>query len=285
MMYIKTLCKTLLFISLFVLSESVESFATVFVQDNFDNWPDYCAEELPPAPWCQDCGSTGAAPSTEGEETHCAAEVDSPGRGGVGKSFKVWRYGNLWPNYNGSVSLRQSAIPEGVQVMYIRWYMKVPASMNMTGFFQKMFRYNISGGNEMYVDNYYGNMRYCPNGSGNDCFAQNLVSTAAWQDNEWHCHEFMFDIANSTVRYWLDGTQTYSKTNIDMAGMPTSATYGYSTNFMQHFPIGNRTVDSSYPSSWYALEVDDVVFANEYIGPEGEIATSTILGSGSFSIH
>lgn len=258
---------------------SSQSYAAVFVNESFDGagWSDFCTAEYPPSPWCQDCGATGSEQtSTQDGQTHCELEVYSPGRGGTGNSMRHWRYGSLWQG-DTAISLSQSALGgSSPTVIYMRWYMLVPVAWSSYGIDnQKLWRVRISGNNEMYL-NFYGNeesgtthLRYCPNGSGDDCFASDVASSASWHDGQWHCHEFMFNIATRTVTYWLDGVQTFNKSPIDMGGIPTSATFGDGSSVMWHFLFGNRTTGSSYPSSWQYIEFDDFVLADAYIGPTG----------------
>lgn len=234
----------------------------VVLSENFDNWPDYYADQYPPSPWCDSCGSNGLIQSlTIDNETHSTTEVTSPGRGGLGKSLKTWRNGMAWVGntYYGSLGLRPIEGHSNHNALYFRWYMKVPTSFVFQNDGQKMFRYNISDGGEIYFNFYETNLRMCPNSGGPDCLEQDLAPKADWHDGEWHAHQLYINLETSTVTYWLDSIQTYHK--VGVVNMPsTSATFGTENNFIQHFPFGN-SFNEPYPSSWQAFEVDDLVIA------------------------
>jgi hypothetical protein len=251
-----------------------QSQAAIYFEENFDGsqWTGSNSTwaQCPPSPWCTSCGCNGSIETaTVGGVTHSPYEITSPGRGGSGKSLKAWRSGGLWPGYSG---LAMRSIPGSITtpVLYMRFYMKIPTEMSFVGItnYQKMYRFNLNPSGEFYVNIQPGpKISFCPNSGGSDCWAATLAPWATVHDGQWHSHEIMIDIPNTTVKYWLDGVETYSKTTVNMNGISTSAVFGGGSNFIQHFPLGNR--DGTYQSSWQALEVDDFAIGNTYIGPIG----------------
>ncbi len=238
----------------------INASAEIVLEENFDSWPDFYADQVPPSPWCDSCGSTGNISAvTVGGVTHSPTEVKSPGRGGGGKSLKTWRNGSTWAGngYYGSLGLRR--VNGSHSALYFRWYMKVPTSFVFQNEGQKMFRYNTSDGGEIYFNFSGGNLRMCPNSGGPDCLEQDLAPKAIWHNGEWHAHQLYINLSTRTVTYWLDGVQTYNKTGV--ANMPsTSATIGTGNNLIQHFPFGN-SFETPYPSSWQYFDIDDLVIA------------------------
>ena len=90
------------------------------------------------------------------------------------------------------------------------------------------------------------------------------LATTVW-DGQWHCLELELGLASSTLEFWLDGESYYEDSEHDWHDA-TGATFD---NLLQHFPLGNRGGDplSIYQSSWQALEVDDLVISDAYVGP------------------
>ena len=239
--------------------------AEIVLEEDFDDWNNFYSNQCPPEPWCDSCGCTGSVLSvTISDVTHSPTEITAPGYGGSGKSMKTWRNGMTWVgnNYYGSLGLRPIVGHFNHNALYFRWYLKAPTSFVFQNGGQKMFRYNISDGGEIYFNFYDQNIKMCPNSGGADCWADELPGPASnWHDGDWHAHQLYVNLANSTVTYWLDGVQTYHKVGVD--NMPsTSAVFGTGLdgNFIQHFPFGN-SFDQPYPNSWQSFEMDNLVIA------------------------
>jgi len=246
----------------------------VIFQDNFDNAPDGARTGgIVPAGWSQ-WMQDGISATLDGI-THYAGEITTPGRGGSGKSLKLWRHSTAWV---GSASYAGPLVYEfpsssAYSDIYIRWYMKLPVALDCTGSvdYLKLFRLNITGGTgEIYlnINNVTGVGSMRANG-------EVRVLGAAWQtvlsnsdlravwDGNWHCWEMRFGINSSRLTLWIDGVQKYNSSSFNYG----AANAGRFT-MMQHFPVGNAGV-SQWQASWQALEVDDLVIADAYVGPDG----------------
>jgi hypothetical protein len=88
-------------------------------------------------------------------------------------------------------------------------------------------------------------------------------------DGNWHCLEFEMGLATSVLRFWLDGTLYAETTTMDW-DVNEGATFDY----MQHFSVGNISSTFVWQSSWQAIEVDDLVIADSYVGPISEGSSS-----------
>lgn len=265
-----------LVICVFVVSSMLWSacaFAEVIFQDNFDanctgnvcysRAAGWCTEYYP-AGWdqwyCED-----SQPVTAGGATHYGGEISSPGRGGTGKSFKVWRYGTAYPNYTGALL---KTLSSSAQNLYVRWYMKIPTAMRMNGCheYQKLWRFNTSRG-QIYlnINNGWQNGVMQVYDETEWTTILNNSQLLALMDGNWHCVEIQLGLNNSTLRTWIDGVLTYSNTSKNWHGN-TNATFN---NYFQHFGFGNRGSSCSWQLSWQAAEFDDLVLSTTYVGPDG----------------
>lgn len=186
-------------------------FGGVIFQDNFDSdtdWPATCTYGIDPIPngWTD---SSNLSSSTYDSVTHCRIELNSPGRGGTGKSLKVWRQGATWI---GEFSVLSYTLPlTTYRELYTRWYMKIPSDFDTVG-----------------ATNYFKFWRYDhgPNGGDQDttCFNWNADTTlsadgkfailssawAAWttvltnvqvpRDDQWYCHELRIKLNSIGIR-------------------------------------------------------------------------------------
>jgi len=272
----KPIIQKILFILLFspVLLFPVCGYGAVIFQDNFDNVPDGARTGgLVPAGWSQ-WMQDGISATRDGV-THYAGEITSPGRGGVGKSMKLWRHSTSWvgsASYAGPLVYLFPSSP-AYNDIHIRWYMKLPVSLDCIGSvdYLKLFRFNITGGTgEIYlnINNVTGSGSMRANGAVRVLGTswQTILSNADLQkvwDGNWHCWEMRFGINSSRLSLWIDGVQKYNSSSFN---------YGASDagrfTMMQHFPLGNAGV-TQWQSSWQALEVDDLVIADTYTGPDG----------------
>jgi len=246
-------------------------YAAVIFEDNFDRVISGAnTGGSVPAGWSQ-WYAEGSPSATRNGVSHHAGEVTSPGRGGSGKSLKLWRHSDAWESYTGALHFNfpNSTIHNDI---YMRWNMRLPEALDLTGnsYYLKLFRLNISGGKgEIYLN--------INNTSGSGAMRANgkvQVLSASWKtvlnneelrnvwDSNWHCWEMRFGINSSRLTLWIDGIQKYDS---------TSFSYGASDAgrfiMLQHFPLGNHSAGSQWQSSWQALEVDDFILADKYIGP------------------
>ena len=267
-------------LTLLLLSPSL-SLAVVILSEDFDDWASYQLYD----PW-DGIDSTTAPIQIDGV-SHSPTEVTSPGRGGSGKSMKTWRNNAAFTgnDYYGSLMLEKP--PVNYNSLYFRWYMRVPTEFNASAVDdQKLFRYNISNGDEIYFYLNNGDITICPNNGGADCKNVALAPKSSWQDGNWHAHQLYVNLNTRTVTYWLDGVQTYHKVGLDNMP-PTSAFFGNSNdNFIQHFPLGNSFTSDRYQASWQEIDIDDLVIATtkaETDMPESPAAVGGGRLSGSLS--
>lgn len=274
-----------------LLLSPITSFGAVIFQNNFDSSPDtYTGSTVPPGwDWWNEGGGTQG---TVGGVTHWSGEISSPGRGGSGKSLKMWRAGTLFEDYTG-------ALPAGMNTnfnptsnnFYVRWTMKLPSGIfmdftNAGANYQKLFRLNTNGGGgEIYfnINTPYTNQTI-PAGAalqvlpflytdpilGYQTSNYTLLAPADFAplfDGQWHSYEVHFNTAANTLEFWLDGVLKHRNTNLSMSPQAPI--------FIQHFGIGNRASGTVVQSSWQAWEFDDLVIADAYIGPPTGTGGST----------
>lgn len=200
-------------------------------------------------------GTSGTADGT----THYSGEVTSTGRGGAGKSLKMWRYGSSYwtgsASYAGSLTMQTGT---SYSNFYLRFYAKIPAGMTIPPD-TKMWRFNTSGSSgELYVNlNDYGSgtFLWVWGGSGGSSVNTELLTpaeTATLMDGNWHCWQFQFNLASNTVTFWGDG--------VLMGTITDSRLDGSWNSYMQHWPLGNAQ-GGNWQSSWQSFEVDDLVIA------------------------
>ncbi len=260
-------------------------YAAVIFQDNFDSAPSNArVGGSVPTGWDSWYVQGGAVSATFDSVTHYAGEISSPGRGGTGKSLKIWRH-STWPTYNSYHGPLAYTFPtsSSYREIYLRYYMKLPAGMNINRFdnYVKLWRLNLSGGGELYLnigtDTGTGTLQnsgfiHLLNAS---TFAQKLLTAGnvPW-DSAFHCYEFRIKL-NSTgnsdgaLEFWLDGVRKYSNTSFNF-NASTSDRFTY----LQHFSVGNRDDQStSWQNSWQAFEFDDFVLSTTYVGPDGAAPT------------
>jgi hypothetical protein len=252
------------------------SFSAAIFSDNFDSHSDAChTGGSVPAGWDSwyEQGSTSA---TYDSTTHYGGEISSPGRGGTGKSLKIWRHAS-YPGTNDYVGgLGYTALPSGHGHIFIRYYMKIPTSLSLTynspaGDYLKFWRWNMTSG-EIYLNLFSwgsnmrtsGDMRIIADGA-DQCavIAAGALSTTVW-DGNWHCLEFEMDVNSGLLRFYLDGSLYYQNTNVNYGSQANS-----DFDFMQHFAIGNISDNFSWQNSWQAFEFDDLVISTTYVGPDG----------------
>lgn len=262
--------KTIIALILIVVSPALVHGAVIF-SDNFDN---DCTGNA-----CNVIGGTSNVPTGWNQwyadsigaiydsVTHYSGEISSPGRGGNGKSLKLWRYSYSW---TGSASYAGSLLftsPGSYSNFFLRFYAKIPTDMVLPPD-TKMFRLNTSAG-EIYINlNGDGSGRggtylLAWGASGDSTVNTTLLNKAQistlW-DGNWHCWEFQFDLTAGTVTFWGDGIQLGTLTDSRLK-------QGTWNNYLQHFPLGNAQ-QGSFQSAWRAFEVDDFVLSTTYVGPD-----------------
>lgn len=199
--------------------------------------------------------------ATHDTVTHYSGEITSPGRGGVGKSLKLWRHST---SFTGSASYSGPLVmesPGSYNNFYIRFYAKIPAELDMYGGVGlKMFRFNTTGGEiylnilpDSYEDEWYrGNSTLSIEGGTGWKTILDVAQLLSVWDGNWHCWQFNFNLAGDSVTMWIDGVQISSVSDTGMSG-------GWNS-YMQHFPLGNQQADY-WQDSWQVFEVDDLVIA------------------------
>jgi len=200
---------------------------------------------------------------------HYAGEISTPGRGGIGKSLKIWRHSD-WPamnNYSGGLRYDFQANYSNI---FIRYYIKLPLILSFdVSDFVKSWRFNTTGGSgEIYLD-------FRQASGGTDMRSEGswgIYDGGPWViildnnglrtiwDGNWHCIELQLGLSNNTLNFWVDGVLKYSDTN-----RIWQAT-GY-FDFIQHFAIGNCGDGGTWQNSWQAIEFDDLVISTTYVGP------------------
>ena len=254
---------------LFALLFSKSAYAGIIFQDNFDSCTQNCVSSSLSAPpgWAQWYGPTSA---TIGGVTHYAGEITSPGRGEKGKSFKTWRNGSSWENYNGVLAYTFSSSQSEI---YMRYYVKLPKAMDLsqcTGSnYLKLWRLNTTGSaGEIYLNlnqnggsSYNtGSLQVATNTRGLTTILNNTNLRAIWDDN-WHSWEWHINLATGVLELWIDGIPRYSGSGWNFGG----GTFKY----VQHFSMGNHATGCNWQSTWQAMDIDDFVLSTTYVGPDG----------------
>jgi len=256
------LCKTLTALFLIILWPALVNGATIF-SDNFDSCTSNCTLTTagPPSEGGWNAWVTWELTATVGGVTHNSAEITSPGRGGTGKSLKMWKAAGVFGDYAG---LNMMTFPGGgtYDHIFMRYYIKIPAALSSSQdykLWRLMTNSGTAGYNEIYL-NYYGGTWSIYDGNA----WQNVLTSAQYnsiRDGNWHCIEFEIGISSHTLRLYVDGVVKYEDKN---------RTWHLTGNLsgMQHFFIGN-TYDHTgkWQSGWQAMEADDFVLSTTYVGP------------------
>lgn len=98
-------------------------------------------------------------------------------------------------------------------------------------------------------------------------FASRTELSGCWNitahTDQWYCLEFMFDIPNQEYAFWIDGVQMVG-TGGHGVRQTLSATSFYSV-FLSAFRSEDAAINHN--ATWYYI--DDIVIADQYIGPMG----------------
>lgn len=252
----------------------------VLYSDDFDDCTSNCAPTAssisPPnssALWT--AWYTNASATADGV-THWNSEITSPGRGGSGKSLKVWRHSIYWTGYSGI----NGNIATATNDMYFRYYIKIPVEMDITPAvdYLKWWRINVPGGIEQYIGMRAVNrstayVSLYNSAQGHTTVLTHTQTLSLW-DGNWHCLEFHFNNTSTTgtAEVWMDGVATYSNSSYAYPGT------GIMRQF-QHFSVGNHGDGGNWQNSWQAIEFDDLVISTTYVGPDSS-STPTIRSGG-----
>jgi len=252
-----------------LLALNLTASAAVIFQDNFDNCSQNCNSAALSAPtgWTQ---WYGPGSSTIGGVTHYAGEITAPGRSGSGKSFKIWRNGASWSDYNGVLHYYFDG---SYSEIYMRYYKKIPTAMDLSqcsgSNYQKLWRLNVSGSaGEIYLNinqnggslRNTGTLEMMTNTKSWVTILNHTDLAATW-DGNWHSWEWRVNLSAGSVQLWIDGVSKYSGTGWNFGGGTFS--------MMQHFSMGNHAEGCSWQSSWQAMDIDDFVLSTTYVGPDG----------------
>lgn len=241
--------------------------AEIIIQDNFDSncTGDVCSSSAAgactsyyPDGWdqyhCED-----SQPVTASGATHYGGEITATGRGGSGKSLKIWRHNGYYGNYTGPLF---KIFGGSYSNIWFRYYQKIPTAFTFTGSSGfKMWRLNVTGGGgELYLN------VLCPTADCASYKTWGLYDNNSWTtvlddsalaaiwDGDWHCIQWNINIGTGAIVLYIDGTQAWSGTKSGIGG---------TLQYLQHFPVGNSNDDHTWvsQSSWQALEVDDLIIA------------------------
>jgi len=293
----------LLFIS-FILIQPAES--TVIFSEDFSEWSDFYFDSgyvySGIGGWTVASGSVGA--DTAYSETYYAAEITQPGRSGASdRCMKQWRH-DTYDFYDAGLNYREADL-HTTRTLHIRWYMKIPADFEGTCTsgtmnYQKISRYSASvdvAGYELTHSLIYlnfngssfsgANMQITTTPTGGSWFT--LKSVASMNDGEWHRHELMMKLntegnSDAEIKYWYDDAAESAPT-VSSSGI-TWGSLDAEYFSRADFGLGNtglRTTgectSGSYQSSWVAIEFDDYVLSDSYIGTSGSTPSSSSYGS------
>lgn len=244
----------------------------VIFQENFDTCTGaqcYCSTTDPNG-WDQWYRESCSA--TVGNVTHYSGEWSSPGRSGAGKSFKLWRNGSVFSGYDGGML---KTLGSSAKNIFMRFYVKIPTAMNYaTGDeYQKWWRFNTSS-DEVYIgtiDGFRsGRMEVYDNAEHTTILNNSQLLTL--MDGNWHCLEIQFGLDNTTLKAWIDGVLQYNNTSKNWHGN-TGASF---SSYLQHFGFGSRGSSVTYQASWQAIEFDDLVIADAYVGPTADTTQPSV---------
>jgi hypothetical protein len=272
--------------------------AAVIFSDDFDSCTVGCnAIEIGLPPNSPDVGAWGqwygVDSDTIGGVTHYAGEISSPGRGGTGKSFKMWRAGTGWFGNGAYIGALVPGHWEPQRRLFMRWFMKIPVAFDAYNAYNMKFFRIISDGNPdvAYIQvNAYssGWTRDVAQFQISDNFIHPWQSGWPWEtllgnsevktkmwDGNWHSHEFEFDLDGNTLRYWVDDILQYENTNWiwNIQGGIT---------WINHFNLGNQIDGGYWQTGWQAMEMDDLVISTTAIGSGGGTTSDTTPNQFSF---
>ena len=278
--------------------------ADIIFSDNFDSCSSNCTVTTSGPP--SEGGWTWVTwylTASYGGVTKPTAEITTPGRGGTGKSLKMWKSSGTGAAGGDYAGLNLTFPGGGRDHFFMRYYMKIPSAFQFTGSSGgtgfKQWRLGTTsstqGYNEIYLNAYTYGTNWSIQDGGGWVTVLNSSEFNAIRDGQWHCIEWEIGISSNTLRLWIDGVQKYSTTSKAWHLQGTVSN-------MQHFFIGN-TFDhaATWQSGWQAMEADDFVLSTTKVGLEGgttdnsppyvdtfspsDGATGVLVGTTSASFH
>jgi len=210
---------------------------------------------------------------------HHAGEISATGRGGSGKSYKMWRSGTFItdPSYgnNDYIGVLYRDDMPSTSNAYFRFYVRFSTNLDLYSTDgSKMFRLNTTSPAAAEI---YFNLRSNTGQLRDSGFLAIASTTVGWtqlmshadlmtnMDGNWHCWEFHIDLNNRLAEFWSDGVQKAQITN--WSGISSGT-----ITRIQHFALGNTNsqgVSAHWQSDWGYVEVDDMVYSTTYVGPDG----------------
>jgi|GEM_PF-2816642 hypothetical protein len=209
----------------------------------------------------------------------------------IGNSYEI--KGTPDHNYRGCVyrwlSQEEVAKQENPANFHHRWYMKMPTPdlYDRTGDYQKMWRYNLreSGYSGGYNPEIYLQMANWAEKISTGEMALLMSSPyARWDlkknseqmDGRWHCHEIRlkmntFGNSDGIIQYWFDGIleKDYQNISFNSDSAQPLGVWRFGTG------VGNSSGGYWDQTEWSAIGFDNVVTANEYIGPVSQADTTS----------
>jgi hypothetical protein len=167
--------------------------------------------------------------------------------------------------------------------IYHRWYMKFPSTFDKDiPDSCKLWRYinapNGSPPNEIYL-NFHGGAKISSSSISvlTNNATREMYAVNNFNDNQWHSHELRIKMntqgqSDGVIQYWLDGTQQFSATNLNLGFTSAEGINRVGVG------MGNCSDPEWDMSAWTAIAFDDIIIAEEYIGPDGGPAISTATG-------
>lgn len=273
----RTVVVMILIITLPVLANG----ATIF-SDNFDSCTVGCnwGSDPPNSPsageWAGWLTKDSAEYITIDGVTHTAGEISSPGRGGAGKSLKIWRNGGYWAGNGAYVGVLYPSQWTPQRHVFMRFWMKIPVKFDAyNAYNMKFFRFITNGDPDVVyvqINASSGWTRDTAEFQISDNFihpwqkdwpwvtllTNSEVKTKMW-DGNWHSHEFELDLDNNIFRYWVDDNLQYQNTNWvwNLKGGIT---------WINHFNLGNQIEGAYFQTGWQAMELDDLVISTTRVG-------------------
>jgi len=256
--------------------------ATIF-SDNFDSCTVGCvAGTTPPnkpsvGRWADWVSKDSASAVTVDGVTHHPGEISYPGRGGTGKSLKIWRNGSLWSGNGGYAGVLYPTQWSPQRHVFMRFWMKIPVAFDVhNAYNMKFFRFITNGNPDVVYVQINASQSGWTRDNGEFQISDNFIhpwqkdwpwvtllnnsemKTKMW-DGNWHCHEFELDLDNNIFRYWVDDNLQYSNTNWvwNLQGGIT---------WINHFNLGNQIDGAYFQTGWQAMDMDDIVLSTTRVG-------------------
>ena len=275
--------------------ETAGAEAQIIFSDDFGAWPDYNFgndDWEPPGGWTMTDGAEDASDSYGGV-THYCGEVNAPGRGGeTDRAFKVWRHGSFYYDYCGELAYAEADL-HAYREIYNRWTMKIPADFSLAGGecnmnYLKLWRFIVGdstgcilanwcgpGAFEIYLNINGASFEEAEMGIGKSIDPgagwHTLLQIAEVRDGLWHSYELRIRLndpgaANGEIRFWLDGVERASVTDLDYGATEVDA-FSKAALGLGNTGARDCTPTGLFQEEWRAIEFDDYVLSTATIGP------------------